>query len=555
MDKKLQLWGVAWALVAGLTGCDSGPVSVGSDTDDGSSGDETADVGIGSSGVGGSETSGQPTESGEPSGGETGEGWGACGDGVVDPGEQCDGLDVDGASCTSMGAYGGRLWCRDDCTLELCECEWASGDEPAGCEPAVCGDGVAEGSESCDGSDIPTWDEADSACEAVLGFPYHGSVSCTDDCRLDTDSCTSCGDGILQGSYEECDGTPLDVDGEPLECSSELGDEWSGTPGCAECEIDYSTCYQTCGDGVVDEGEQCDGEALGDDTCESLGFMEGTLSCDSNCQFQTSSCVSFCGNGELDESEECDGQALGAQTCESLGFVGGQLQCSNACEYALGDCHLCGNGVVDPGETCDETDFGGVTCGDFVVGGVGELGCSATCEIESVECSAGGGTAIISEIMPIALLEPLHNSGEWLELHNSGNVDFSLSGCSLRGLLALETFYFEDEAVVPAGGYLTLGKGTLEELGFEPDFELAAQTTFFNTGDIIRIECAGLLLDEVEYDDVAPWPTLEPGMSISTRAGVADPLDNDAAASWCASGTEYATGFRGSPGAANVCAL
>jgi len=49
-----------------------------------------------------------------------------------------------------------------------------------------------------------------------------------------------------------------------------------------------------CGDGVIDSSEgsfeECDGAALGEATCTSLGFSSGTLTCDAFCQFATQAC-------------------------------------------------------------------------------------------------------------------------------------------------------------------------------------------------------------------------------------------------------------------------
>lgn len=49
----------------------------------------------------------------------------------------------------------------------------------------------------------------------------------------------------------------------------------------------------TCGNGVLDEGEVCDGEVLGADTCATQGFVEGALGCAAGCAtFDTAACVS-----------------------------------------------------------------------------------------------------------------------------------------------------------------------------------------------------------------------------------------------------------------------
>ncbi|MCP4845724.1 MAG: hypothetical protein GY901_11605, partial [Actinomycetia bacterium] len=47
----------------------------------------------------------------------------------------------------------------------------------------------------------------------------------------------------------------------------------------------------TCGDGVIDPPEVCDGNNLGGETCVSQGFSGGTLACSGDClSFDTSGC-------------------------------------------------------------------------------------------------------------------------------------------------------------------------------------------------------------------------------------------------------------------------
>lgn len=69
-----------------------------------------------------------------------------CGDGVRDGGERCDGDDLDGQTCISLGYQGGEIACTDDCRLSTDPCE----GDPA----LVCGDGVKSADESCDGDDL-----------------------------------------------------------------------------------------------------------------------------------------------------------------------------------------------------------------------------------------------------------------------------------------------------------------------------------------------------------------------------------------------------------------
>lgn len=49
--------------------------------------------------------------------------------------------------------------------------------------------------------------------------------------------------------------------------------------------------YVFCGDDVVEGTESCDGAALGGETCESLGYGSGALTCTAGCGFDVSGCV------------------------------------------------------------------------------------------------------------------------------------------------------------------------------------------------------------------------------------------------------------------------
>ncbi len=66
-------------------------------------------------------------------------------------------------------------------------------------------------------------------------------------------------------------------------CSTAVGDAATSgqAPACG-----------SCGNGVVDLGEQCDGANLAGETCERLGFTAGgTLACDADCGFATGGCA------------------------------------------------------------------------------------------------------------------------------------------------------------------------------------------------------------------------------------------------------------------------
>jgi uncharacterized protein DUF1566 len=70
-----------------------------------------------------------------------------CGDGTIDPGESCEPTDLGGASCTSLGFTSGTLACRPGCTFDTSGC---ASSPP----PGTCGNGTIEIPERCDGADL-----------------------------------------------------------------------------------------------------------------------------------------------------------------------------------------------------------------------------------------------------------------------------------------------------------------------------------------------------------------------------------------------------------------
>lgn len=152
---------------------------------------------------------------------------------------------------------------------------------------------------------------------------------CTDagECKGEGLSCISglcvvrppstCGDGILDEG-EECDAGSLNA----------------ATGACkSDCTIQF------CGDGVVGPGELCDD-----------GNTSDADNCNANCSVPT------CGNGRVEAAEACDdGNEQDADAC------------TNRCVPAS-----CGDGIVytEGGEACDD---GNGTAGD---------GCSPSCTIE-----------------------------------------------------------------------------------------------------------------------------------------------------------------------------
>jgi hypothetical protein len=56
-------------------------------------------------------------------------------------------------------------------------------------------------------------------------------------------------------------------------------------------EIIYSCTLISCGNGIIEPGEQCEGTNLNGESCTSLGYTSGSLSCNGSCQIDTTGCV------------------------------------------------------------------------------------------------------------------------------------------------------------------------------------------------------------------------------------------------------------------------
>jgi fibro-slime domain-containing protein len=174
------------------------------------------------------------------------------------------------------------------------------------CTPR-CGDGVVNGSESCDCGDGTA--PVPATCSEPNNNASYGG--CTEACTWGG----YCGDGIMNGPEECDDGVNTTRYGATSACA----------PGC------HKPHY--CGDGHVDGqfGEQCDSGPANSDTAYG--------GCTTLCKFGPT-----CGDGIVNGPEECDD---GVNTAK----YGDTTHCGPGCYRP----HYCGDNKVDYvfGEQCD----------------------------------------------------------------------------------------------------------------------------------------------------------------------------------------------------------
>jgi cysteine-rich repeat protein len=234
----------------------------------------------------------------------TGDG-GACGDGVVDPGEDCDDGEANGEAAACTPAC--RLPACGDGLLQAGEaCDdgnLADGDAcTASCTLTSCGDGVIGDGEQCDDGDA---DNADA---------------CLDDCTL-----AHCGDGFVRLGVEQCD------DGNP-----------DNSDGCLDtCQV--ATCgdgfrdltREACDDGNDDNADAClvgcalavcgDGYThLGNEACDDGNAVDGD-GCNNDCT-APATCSDGLRNG--DETDvDCGGPVCGG--CGDAEECGANSDCAS----------------------------------------------------------------------------------------------------------------------------------------------------------------------------------------------------------------------------------
>jgi cysteine-rich repeat protein len=235
-----------------------------------------------------------------------------CGNGRIDPGEQCD----DGNTASDDG-------CSRTCQIV----DWPPVCPQPPCFLVVCGDGVLGSSEVCDDGNVTSGDGCADDCQAVEeGWR----------CPVAGKRCIPlCGDRRLTGSENCDDGNVANGDGCSSTCLTEPG--WDCSSGvCMPISTgDGGQAWDggalICGDGIISGAEECDDGDLNDNDIYN--------GCSTECTFVT------CGDGMVNGPEECD---LGPRNGAAYGDADG---CTLGCARA----HYCGDGIIDSsyGEECD----------------------------------------------------------------------------------------------------------------------------------------------------------------------------------------------------------
>lgn len=192
---------------------------------------------------------------------------------------------------------------------------------------------LSMGSPGCKGAEgEPCQTTTDCKGDLVCCFDIDDPSQELGECRP-TSQCRPCGNGVIDEGEECDDGNVADGDGctdctvDP-ECGNGdvEGDEECDDGNTSNGDGCSSNCAiePECGDGDVEEGEECDdGNTVSGDGCSDACVLE---------------VVPGCGNGVLEAGEQCDGSVDPSDGCEAAGYLSGEVICDNNCELDTSDC-------------------------------------------------------------------------------------------------------------------------------------------------------------------------------------------------------------------------
>jgi hypothetical protein len=352
---------------------------------------------------------------------------GNCGNGIVDPNEECDGGavglfidgDPDSDSCTSNS----RCYFKFTCCKFNCQYVGTPG--------SPCNDG-----DNCTGPDT---------CDQV--GVCHGGPNAADD--------TPCDDGLFCTGVESC---------QAGRCVSATGDPCPGT-ACNQCQEDTQACVNPAGSpcsngdtcvtgGTCNGAGACEGGIFNNEPCDDGLYCNGSDSCDGGaCRLHSGDpCPGGDGDGDCTEScdeatDACVAADLDGAACTDGLFCNGPDDscvagfCAGTGQQGCDDENSCTSDACDEGaDLCTHTTIGdGLACDD-----------ADPCSLGDV-CSGGqcvGAPPLLDDLCPWTVVLREQERTDMIKAYFQASFDGDVCGGTIKfdGQVRVASDLVADEA-------------------------------------------------------------------------------------------------------------
>jgi hypothetical protein len=336
-----------------------------------------------------------------------------CGDGVIAPPETCEGDDLGGQDCLSLGFTGGTLVCDGACNLDdtgctidgwTCPLQYYNAGPMDGCD---CGCGIMD--PDCADASVAScqWCNDTGSCDTTAsGCP--GIIDPDDNSQCDPLALWTCNVAFYGDGDCDCGCGVVDVDCADATVAScefcndtgSCDDTGAGCPGIID-PVDNSTCTVVGGECIEDGGDctdpaecscvGCDGDAVCEltddctcDECDTDGFCSTACTLDGACDPYNEGCAC----ADCADTAACDDGGVPAEwTCNVAFYGDGDCDCGcgaldvDCADATVASCEFCNDtgscddtgagcpGIIDPVDNSTCTGGGGFACADADIGG------------------------------------------------------------------------------------------------------------------------------------------------------------------------------------------